>query len=132
MFKRFIAALSAVLIIFGMSACSIKENETINKTSSDVTTVKETKVRNNFKDVLPKPKFDNEISEDYEEGIKYSFSVKCSEKECEKYIKQLKKAGFVERATETESYYTAFTEDGYFVEMTYIGGNLTVYTKKVA
>lgn len=129
MLKRFVAAVSALLIIFSLSSCSIKKGDENPEVS---VTVKETRVHNNFKDVLPKPDFDGEISENYDEGIKYSFNVKCSEKECEKYIKQLKKAGFVERATETKNYYTAVTEDGYFVEMTYINGNLTVYTKKIA
>ena len=128
MLKRFAAAAAVLLVIFSFSSCNVKDDE-IPEVS---VTVKETRVHNNFKDVLPKPDFDGEISENYDEGIKYSFNVKCSEKECEKYIKQLKKAGFVERATETKNYYTAVTEDGYFVEMTYINGNLTVYTKKIA
>ncbi len=132
MFKRLIAAISALLMIMSVSACSIKESNGSETVKTSATTVRETKVHNNFKDILPKFKFDNEISEDYEESIKYSFNVKCSEKVCKNYIKQLKKVGFVERAVETESYYTAFTEDGYFVEMTYINGNLTVYTKKVS
>ena len=128
MLKRFAAAAAVLLVFFSFSSCNVKDDE-ISEVS---VTVKETRVHNNFKDVLPKPDFDGEISESYDEGIKYSFNVKCSEKECEKYIKQLKKAGFVERATETKNYYTAVTEDGYFVEMTYINGNLTVYTKKIA
>ena len=128
MLKRFAAAAAVLLVIFSFSSCNVKDDE-IPEVS---VTVKETRVHNNFKDVLQKPDFDGEISENYDEGIKYSFNVKCSEKECEKYIKQLKKAGFVERATETKNYYTAVTEDGYFVEMTYINGNLTVYTKKIA
>ncbi len=128
MIKRISAAVLAVIMIMSISACSINND----KSDTVTTTVKETKIHNNFRDVLPDYNFDNEISEDYEESVKYSFNVKCSEKECEKYIEKLKKAGFTERATETDNYYTAVSKDGYFVEMTYINGNLTVYTKKIA
>lgn len=128
--KRFLALFLGFVILLSMAACSIEGSS--SKEETPATTVKETRIYNNYKDVLPDFDFENPISEDYEESVKYSFNVKCSEKECEKYIKKLKNAGFTEKAIETDSYYTAYTEDGYFVEMTYINGNLTVYSKKMA
>ena len=128
MLKKFVAVALIMIAVIGISACSVENG----KDNNAVTTVRETVVYNSFKDALPYFSFDNEISEAYEENVKYSFNVKCSSKECAKYIEELKKAGFTERATETKNYYTAVSEDGYFVEMTYINGNLTVYTKKIA
>lgn len=128
MFKKIFAAILSAFVIMSISACSVENG----KENSVASTEKETVIFNNFGYALPNFEFDNEISEDYEEGVKYSFNVKCSKKECAKYIEELKKAGFTERATETKNYYTAVSEDGYFVEMTYINGNLTVYTKKIA
>ena len=94
-------------------------------------TARITKIHNNFKDVLPDFKFENPVSEKYEESIRYVLSVKCSEKETEKYINALKKAGFVNSATEASTYYSAKTEDGFFAEVTYINEILTVHVKKV-
>lgn len=132
MIKRIIAAASALLILMSLSACSVRKDDVSDSISTAATTVKETRIHNNFKDALPDFEFDNPVSEDYQESIKYVFNVECSEKECEKYIKELKNAGFLNNAIETDSYYTASTEEGYFVEMTYINGTLTVYTKKTA
>lgn len=132
MLKKIISAALAVLLLAGLSACSIKD-DTSDKTRFSVSTtvLRETRIHNYFKDMLPDFEFENQVSESYEESVKYIFNVECSERECKKYIEALKEAGFVNSATETESYYTASTDEGYFVEMTHINGMLTVYTKKI-
>lgn len=130
--KKLFALILAVIIVMSLASCSIKTTSDSESVKPAETTVKETRIRNSYKDVLPDFKFKNEISENYEESISYSFNVECSEKECEKYIKQLKKSGFVNGATETESYYCGVTDDGYFVEMVYVNGKITVFTKKIS
>ncbi len=131
MVKKIIAAVCTAAVLFGFSSCNVEKNETDEITLSAPTTARITRIYNNFKDVLPDFKFKNPISEKYEESIRYVLSVRCSEKEMEKYVDALKKAGFVNAATEASTYYSAKTEDGYFAEVTYIQEILTVHVKKV-
>ncbi len=128
--KRIIALICAVLIVSGITACKkidINQNSQSTKAS---TTVKETRIHNNFKDVLPKFDFDSQLSENYREGMSYSFSAECSDNKFKKYVDKVKKAGFVSKASEGEGYFAAYSEDGYYTEMTLVGGRITVYIKR--
>lgn len=132
MIKRITALIFALMILMSVSACNIDKDNTLSPSAATAsTTVKETRIHNGFKDQLPEFKFKNEISEIYDEGLSYIVSVECTEKECEKYIKELKNAGFVNEAIEAEHYYTAVNADNYFVELTYVEEMLTLYMKKV-
>ncbi len=127
MIKRVAASLLVLMLLFGVSAC--KDNE--NSLSSEKTTVKETRLHNYFSEQLPEFSFDNEVTEEYNEGFSYILRVNASEKECLKYIEKLKKADFVNDPIEADAYYAAKNGKGYFVEVTYIEGMLTVFVKKV-
>lgn len=131
MLKRILAAVTAVSLVMSVSSCSIDDN-TAGKTDarSNTTTQKETRIHNNFKDVLPEFKFDGEPVEKYEEGLSYTFSAECSESNYEKYIRQIKKAGFENKPVEANGYYAAYNAENYFVEITLVGDYITVFTKR--
>ena len=128
MIKKICAALCAFLFLLGFSACSPDKG---GEEFVETTTVKETRIYNHFKDAVPEFNFKNDPTEEYNEGISYVLRVEASEKEVEKYIKALQKAGFTESAVEAEKYYAARTAEGYHVELTNIDGILTVYVRKM-
>ena len=133
MVKKIISVLGAVLVVLGVSACKKIDSNSHNlgsDSSVSVTTETETRIPNNFKDVLPSFKFDSEISENYKEGLSYSFSAKCSKSKFRKYIEKVKNAGFVNKASEAEGYYAAYSENGYYTEITLVNGNITAYIKR--
>ncbi len=130
MIKRICAAVCAFALLLGLSACSPdKGGEGITQTPE--TTVKETRIYNYFKDAVPEFEFKNTPTEEYNEGISYVLRVEASEKEVEKYIKALQKAGFTESAVQAEKYFAARNAEGYHVELTNIDGILTVYVRKM-
>ena len=132
MVKRIISFISAVLIVFSISACKkIDGSFTGSKDgNSVVTTQKVTRISNSFKDILPKFKFDSEIAEDYKEGISYTFSAECSKSKFSKYVDKVKDAGFVSKASEAEGYYAAYSDDGYYTEITLVNERITVFIKR--
>lgn len=131
--KKIIAALLIVVCVFSFFGCNIKnENKPENKKTTAVTTTEQsTKIYNHFKDRLPEFSFKNEIEGIYDESLKYSFSVASSEREFKKYVNALEKAGFVVNAASATGYYTASTEDSYFVEVALVDGILNVSIKKI-
>lgn len=129
MIKRISAGICAFALLLALSACSPDEND--GELTANSTTVKETRIHNYFKDALPEFDFKNDPFEEYNEGISYVLRVNASEREVEKYLKELKKAGFEESAVEAENYYAARTADGYHIEITHIDGILTVYVRKM-
>ncbi len=131
MIKKIIAAVCAFAALFCLSACNAEKGKAENVTATMMPTVRETRIHNNFKDVLPDFKFKNPVSEKYEESIRYVLSVRCSEREMKKYVDALKKAGFVNSATEASTFYSAKTDEGYFAEVTYVEEIMTVNVKKV-
>ena len=130
MIKKITALLLILSLSACVSACSVNDNPKEDK-QTKATTEQVTLIRNTFKDVLPKYNFKNEIKETYVDGINYKFTVKCTQKDSEKYIDKIKKAGFELNAAEGTNYYSARTEDYYSVEITYIGETLTVLCKRV-
>lgn len=130
MIKKTFIFSAVFLILLSFSACGIKNNNEPSKKSDYSFTQKETAVYNHFKDKIPDYDFDNEPIERYRDGISYTLSVTCSQNEFKKYIKKLKSIGFEQNAVETKTYYSANTDDGYFVEVTYVGEMLTVFVKK--
>lgn len=129
MIKRIGAGICAFVLLLGLSACNSDKNG--GESTANSTTVKETRIHNYFKDVLPEFDFKNDVSEEYNEGISYVLRAEASEKEVKKYIKELKKAGFDESAVESEKYYAARNADGYHIELTHIDEILTVYVRKM-
>ena len=130
MAKRIIVLISAVLIVFGITACKKIDNGQGAHSTKASSTVKETRIHNNFKDVLPKFDFDSELLENYKEGMSYSFSAECSKNKFKKYVEKVRKAGFDSKVTEGEGYFAAYSDDGYYTEMTLIGERITVYIKR--
>lgn len=126
--KKVMSALM-ILIMFVCCFCSCadKNNSGKNEQNYAAVTAKSTAVYNHFKDRIPELKFKNTPVEKYEDGLSYVLSVKCSEKEYKSCIKKLKKAGFDVSPVETDTYYNASDDTGYFVEVTYVGEMLTVY-----
>lgn len=130
MVKKIISLLSAVMVVMSISACKKIENSNQGGQSvSASATVKETRIPNDFKDVLPDFDFDGEPVETYKEGLSYSFSAKCSKSKFKKYIGKVKDAGFENKASEGEGYYAAYSE-GYYTEITLVNGNITVFIKR--
>ena len=93
MIKKITALLLILSLSACISACSVNDNPKEDK-QTKATTEQVTLIRNTFKDVLPKYNFKNEIKETYVDGINYKFTVKCTQKDSEKYIDKIKKAGF--------------------------------------
>lgn len=128
MFKKFFLMIIVTLILLGASACNIK---TDGKTGFDsnidigATTEKQTYHHNSFKDRIPEPNFKETPDEQYNDGENYFFTVNCTEKEFEKYVKNLKKKGFENNLVEATGYFYAKDSDGYFAELVYKNGTLT-------
>lgn len=131
MTKRIVSMLCAVLAVMSISACKKIDNSNHENQSVSVSaTVKETRIPNDFKDVLPDFDFDGEPVETYKEGLNYSFSAKCSKSKFRKYVEKVKDAGFENKASEGEGYYAAYSEEGYYTEITLVNGNITVFIKR--
>ena len=130
MLKKNIAIFVLFVLVFAFSSCGVKvENK--KTTVSYSFTQKETFIYNNFKDRLPEFKFEKEPVERYRDGISFTLNVTCSQKEFEKYTKKLKKEGFDQNLVEAQTYFSASTQDGFFVEATYVGDMLTVLVKAI-
>ena len=129
MFKRLLAFLLVFMLAVGFSACKVNKSNTSGKKDGE-TTQKITRIYNSFKDTLPDFRFDSEPVENYVEGISYSFSAECSEKDFDKYIKAVKKTGFDVRSVEGNGYYKAHNAEKYFVEIVLVDGMITVFVKR--
>lgn len=129
MIKKITAMFLIISAAVSIGACSMKSEKETGKTRTATEQV--TLIRNFFKETLPSFRFKNDIKETYVDGLTYKFTVKCTQGECDKYIKKVKKEGFTVNPAEGTNYYSARTEDYYFVEITYIGEILTVLCKRV-
>ena len=131
--KKIFAFILVLVIALSAAGCNIKKNDIDEKESSSVITTTEqvTLIYNHFKDRLPDFDFKKEVKETYRESLSYAFSVECSDKEFKKYVSALEDAGFNQNAVSAEGYYTASTEDAYFVEAALINGILNVNVKKI-
>ena len=130
MIKKIFIIAAVLLMVLSFSACEIKNGNKTQNNPEYSFTQKETVVFNYFKDKIPDFNFDNEPVERYRDGISYTFSVTCSQNEFKKYVKKLKNNGFEQNTVEAETYFSADTDDGFFVEATYVGDMLTVFVKK--
>lgn len=130
MLKKFISALCVAVVALSFTACKKIDDINSDFIEQKTSVQKSTRIHNNFADILPSFKFDSEITENYKEGISYSFGAKCSESKFKKYIDKVKKAGFDQKASEGNGYYAAYSEDGYYTEITLVNGNITVFIKR--
>ena len=130
MVKRIVSAVCAVLFVLGVSACKKIDSGASVSSKPAPSNTQITRIYNSFKDVLPKFDFDGEVVENYKEGLNYSFSAKCSKSQFNKYVEKVKKAGFENKATEGEGYYAAYSNEGYYTEITLVNGNITVFIKR--
>lgn len=131
MLKKITAALLILMVALSLCSCNTIENNGIVGNSAVTTTQPQTRIPNNFKDVLPRFRFDSDPIETYREGLSYSFSAKCSESDFNKYVKSLKKSGFEINPAEGNGYYAAKNADKFYVEATLVSGNITVFVKRV-
>jgi len=131
MLKKITAAVLVAITALSLCSCNSIENNGNVGNTSEFTTQPQTRIPNNFKDVLPKFKFNSDLVENYREGLSYSFSAECSERNFNKYVKALKKAGFEINPAEADGYYAAKSADKFYVEATLVSGNITVYIKRV-
>ena len=131
--KKIFAAFLILVVALSVAGCNIKKDNIDEKESDAVVTTTEqvTLIYNHFKDRLPEFKFKKEIKDTYRESLSYSFSVESSDREFQKYVSALESAGFNKNAVSAEGYYTASTEDSYFVEAALIDGILNVNIKKI-
>ena len=129
MIKKISSLLLVLLISVSFISCGA-DNSGKKSAPSYSFTQKLTLIHNYFKEKLPDYDFKNEPAEKYRDGVSYTLSVSCSLKEFKKYVKKLKKAGFEENITEVETYFSANTADGYYVEAMYAVDMLTVCVKK--
>lgn len=131
--KKIFAAFLILVVALSVAGCNIKKDNIDEKESDAVVTTTEqiTLIYNHFKDRLPEFKFKKEIKDTYRESLSYSFSVESSDREFQKYVSALESAGFNKNAVSAEGYYTAITEDSYFVEAALIDGILNVNIKKI-
>ncbi|MBR2730914.1 MAG: hypothetical protein IKD72_02885 [Clostridia bacterium] len=130
--KRMLGLLLALILAVSAAGCSVKENKAApSGNAASTAAVITTRVPNSFKDTLPEFKFDGEITEKYDEGLRYSFSAPCSEKTFQKYLKALEKAGYKEKPTTGTGYYAATLASGMRVEAVLKDGRVTVSVKRV-
>ncbi len=131
--KKIFAVLFVLVISLSVAGCNIKNDNIDEKESNAAITTTEqvTLIYNHFKDRLPEFKFKKEIKDTYRESLSYSFSVESSDREFQKYVSALEDAGFNKNTVSAEGYYTASTEDSYFVEAALISGVLNVNIKKI-
>lgn len=132
MLKKIFSILIITIIAFSVSSCEMKEN---NGPTENGVIPPVTKIANEFAGQLPEFKFSEKLIESYDESLSYSFSVECSEKESEKYIKAVKNEGFTEGYPDAapisgKGYYKASNAEGYMAEIVYKNGVLTVYVTR--
>ena len=90
MIKKILSSVMLVAVLLGVTSCSIDKQNDIGDYTSSASTQPQTRIHNGFRDVLPAFGFDSAIVENYREGVDYSFSAKCSDRDFEKYIDALK------------------------------------------
>lgn len=131
--KKFFALLLTAVIALSVAGCNLKNNNVDESESNEIVTTTEqiTLIYNHFKDRLPEFDFKKDVKGVYRESLNYSFSVECNDREFKKYVSALESAGFNKNAVSAEGYYTASTEDSYFVEVALINGILNVNIKKI-
>ena len=90
MYRKIISVLFIFAFAFSLVSCNMDDE--VGSDNGVVAPV--TQIANEFSAQLPDFNFSEDIVDSYEESLRYSFSVECSEKESEKYIKAVKKVGF--------------------------------------
>lgn len=128
MIKKLSVILLAVIMLFGISACNIKTNNGSGFNTGVADTVSNethTYYYNTFKDRIPEPDFKETPKEQYVDGDSYYFTVTCTEKEFDNYIKKLKRNGFKNSLVEATGYFYAKDGEGYYAELIYKNGILT-------
>ncbi len=121
MLKRISAAFICVAMLITASACNIDKNRDMTFESFTAGSVTEapTSARNFLKDIIPEFDFKESPAERFS-GSNYTFTVKCSEREYKKYIKELKKCGFIIKVVEDSGYFYAFNSENYLAEVMYV------------
>ncbi|MBQ6266828.1 MAG: hypothetical protein IJK64_03565 [Clostridia bacterium] len=130
--KRLLVLLLVLVLAASAAGCSVKEKKTqVPDASAQSGAVAGTRIPNSFKETLPKFTFDGEISEQYSEGLRYTFSAPCSEKTFQKYVKALEKAGYKEKVTSGTGYYAATLKSGMRIEAVLKDGRITASVWRV-
>ncbi len=123
--KKLFSILIIASMLFCLASCDSKDNKD-NGTQAVSHTKPVTKIYNDLADTLPEFTFKNELDETYDEGYSYSFTVKSTQREFEKYIKSAKNSGYSINEVNGENYYFAMNENGFKLECMYKDGSTIV------
>lgn len=131
--KRLFSFLVVVILLFSFAACN--QSEKNPDVSNNAVIPPATQISNEFAQQLPEFKFKENVIDSYDESLRYSFSVECSEREAKNYIKAVKDEGFVNGYPEQtpvsgNGYYKASNDEKYMIEIVYKNGILTVYVTR--
>ena len=128
--KRFFSVITVLTIVLSFASCNLKdknENNDVTKQTQNVSFTKPvTKIYNDLADTLPDFKFSSELHETYDEGYSYSFTVKSSENDFNKYVKEAEKCGYNLNKVSGEKYFFAMNANGFKLECMYKDGNTVV------
>lgn len=124
--KKFISLLFISVIIFAFASCNKVPEEVVPNVIPPVTQIK-----NEFAEQLPDFKFSAQITDSYDESLRYSFSVECSDREFRKYLGEIEDSGFIygfpeQTPVSGKGYYKASNDKGYMVEIVHKNNILTV------
>ena len=130
MIKRLLAFISLFIVLFSFSSC-----KNVDGGKGNGVIPASTKIANDFVQQLPEFDFSADIVDSYDESLRYSFSVECSNGEFKKYLNSVKDSGFVlgfpeQQPVSGEGYYKASNDKGYMIELVHKSGLLTVYVTR--
>lgn len=132
--KIFILIISSLMLVLAFASCNKPEQNaqtTAPSKAAPVVSVPETKIANDFAQQLPAFAFSSAIADSYDESLRYTFSVVCSQEEFNNYLAAVKNAGFTlgypeQSPVSGNGYYKASNQNKYMIEIVYKNGELTV------
>lgn len=126
--KRIFSVVAIMAVILSFASCKVKDSsEKVEKTTQPVSYTKPvTKIYNDLADTLPDFRFSGELHETYDEGYSYSFTVKSSEKEFNKYVAEAEKCGYNQSKVSGDKYFFAMNPNGFKLECMFKDGNTVV------
>lgn len=124
--KKIILLLFIIAVVFAFASCNKVPEEVVPNVIPPVTQIK-----NEFAEQLPDFNFSAQITDSYDESLRYSFSVECSDREFRKYLGEIEDSGFIygfpeQTPVSGKGYYKASNDKGYMVEIVHKNDILTV------
>lgn len=132
--KKYLSFVIISILLLSFASCSVKDKsiKTDNNTGTQPVSYTKpvTKIYNDLADTLPDFDFKGELSETYDEGYSYSFSVKSSKTEFSEYVKALKSCGYSVNEVNGKDYFFAMNANGFKVECMYKNGNIVLLVSR--